>query len=244
MRSRQSRRQRIAEHWAEPVVERPMLVRSKASRTRRLLYAGSVSVWADAADAPKRTPRTTARLREIRRQMEENSFAEQQRRRAEDRIREELQDSRATTIPQNLCSTRVSVVGACGSLLIAATSSLVCLSLSSQHSTDFAQEFFRQARFWQEHVATGLLGATAIFGRRARGQDDDGRALGAVIVAESGDQFDTIDATIQQNAGYDDIREWGQLQRVIGARPLEHGEPVMQQELGIHLTSVVVRLDE
>jgi hypothetical protein len=89
----------IAEHWAEPVVERPMLVRAKASRTRRLLYAGTGSVRTDVADAPRRTPRTTARLREIRRQMEENSFADQQRRRAEDRIREELQDSRATTIP-------------------------------------------------------------------------------------------------------------------------------------------------
>jgi hypothetical protein len=63
--------------------------------------------WAEAAEPPSgraggnRLPalRTAERLRELRQQMEAKTLGEQERRRREDDIREELRDSRARTVP-------------------------------------------------------------------------------------------------------------------------------------------------
>jgi len=73
----------IAEGWAEPDHE----------------GAADVGLSNDPLEA-QRTPRSTDALRRIRADMDEQSHAEQERRRLEDRIREELHDARAKTIPE------------------------------------------------------------------------------------------------------------------------------------------------
>src|SRR4051794_22710939 len=73
-----------AEGWVEVVRQRPRLVHS--GQHRHLMR--SVAPHAEAADTSRRTPRSIERLREIRQEMEEKSFGEQCRRRAEDAIRE------------------------------------------------------------------------------------------------------------------------------------------------------------
>ena len=90
----------IAEGWVEAVTERPRLVHSSGKARPRRELAGPIASVAQAADEPRRTPRTAERLREIRQQMEQQSLGEQQRRRLEDDIREELRDSRAKTVPK------------------------------------------------------------------------------------------------------------------------------------------------
>lgn len=80
----------IAERWAVRVARSRLEVRASSRRERHR---------AAAADAPARRTRTVEQLRRVREQMEQRRFEMQERRRAEDRIREELQESRATIIP-------------------------------------------------------------------------------------------------------------------------------------------------
>jgi hypothetical protein len=97
----------IAERWAEPLKQRPILFRSNpapssAPRPRAVDPAEQTIVngtEAPAADASS-APRTVEHLRAIRQQMEQSCLGEQERRRAEDRIREEHRDAQAKIIPQ------------------------------------------------------------------------------------------------------------------------------------------------
>jgi hypothetical protein len=74
----------IAEGWAQPHI---------ASNTRR-------EVQPDGSDEAliRQTHALLKRLQEVREQMDRRRFAEQARRRVEDRIREELRDSRAVVV--------------------------------------------------------------------------------------------------------------------------------------------------
>jgi hypothetical protein len=72
----------MAEKWARPVERR-----RSSSRMNRAV----------AADAPSRL-RTVEQLRRVREQMEQKRLAHHERRRAEDRIREELRESRARVV--------------------------------------------------------------------------------------------------------------------------------------------------
>ncbi|HKB11693.1 MAG TPA: hypothetical protein VKD69_13615 [Vicinamibacterales bacterium] len=82
----------MAEGWASPSIDLPEdnppveEVRSTSAPFERAI----------AADRPER--RTLDQIRRLREEMESRTFAEQERRRAEDRIREELHDARATTV--------------------------------------------------------------------------------------------------------------------------------------------------
>ncbi|HJZ76644.1 MAG TPA: hypothetical protein VKE51_33140 [Vicinamibacterales bacterium] len=77
----------IAERWAEPFFEPP------ADEVRGVSFEPERAM---AADRNRR--RTLDQIRRFREAMETTSVAGQQHRRAEDRIREELHDARATTI--------------------------------------------------------------------------------------------------------------------------------------------------
>jgi hypothetical protein len=79
----------IAEGWAIPVAERPRLVPKGARATHALPGF--------AEQQPHVPLRSVERLREIRRAMEQRSSDRHERRRAEDRLREELHDARART---------------------------------------------------------------------------------------------------------------------------------------------------
>lgn len=85
----------IAEGWAETVTTRPTFITFNRE-TRRTSHA-PVGVIQSDADPTTSLARTAERLREVRKQLEQRFLGEQQRRRAEDRIREELHDSRAKT---------------------------------------------------------------------------------------------------------------------------------------------------
>jgi hypothetical protein len=78
----------IAERWALPY-------RGPAHREMRRMSASAVR--AVAADAPSRA-QAVSQLRGIRERMDNNEFAGHDGRRAEDRFRDELYDSRARTI--------------------------------------------------------------------------------------------------------------------------------------------------
>jgi hypothetical protein len=88
----------IAEQWVVEVREAPPPVHSKGKTSPRQRLSGAFASSTHAADRPKRTLRTAERLREVREQLERKSLGEQERRRSEDAIREELRDSRATTV--------------------------------------------------------------------------------------------------------------------------------------------------
>jgi hypothetical protein len=76
----------VAEGWARP------------SHTRREVRTSSAPhIRAVSADAATRR-RTVEQLRRAREHMEQKGFAESEQRRREDRLREELHDSRAVTI--------------------------------------------------------------------------------------------------------------------------------------------------
>jgi len=77
----------IAEGWAEPFFESPPNEVRGVSLEQEL---------ATAADRNRR--RTLEQVRRLGEEMEATHFREQHRRRAEDRIREELHDARATTV--------------------------------------------------------------------------------------------------------------------------------------------------
>ena len=79
----------IAERWALPF-------RGPARGEVRGKFAPTVR--AVAADASARS-RAVSQLREIRENVDNNQFAGHKNRRAEDRFRDELYDSRARTIP-------------------------------------------------------------------------------------------------------------------------------------------------
>ena len=86
----------IAERWA--------VAHASARRPRPVATVGareysSPFVRAEAADASTRRIRTLEHLRRVQEQIEQRQFVQQERRRAEDRIREEMQDSRAKTLP-------------------------------------------------------------------------------------------------------------------------------------------------
>jgi hypothetical protein len=83
---RHDARMLIAEGWALPFYEATRVVRTY----------GTLLDSAVATDPIER--RTVEQLRRFREQLESNRFDQQERRRAEDRIREELQDARATTL--------------------------------------------------------------------------------------------------------------------------------------------------
>jgi hypothetical protein len=87
----------IAEEWAE-FLDAPAdaAVLNPRGMTRHLSPAIASTV--DAAQDQSRIPRSTKHLREVREQMERKARTEHELRRAEDRIREELRDSRARTI--------------------------------------------------------------------------------------------------------------------------------------------------
>ena len=81
----------IAERWATPHIEAPACLQYDATR-------GTVrSVPLPRAESP-RAIHTLERLREIRSQMEQHTRADQERRRMEDVIREQLRDERATIL--------------------------------------------------------------------------------------------------------------------------------------------------
>jgi hypothetical protein len=88
----------IAERWAVPDVSsrRPQPLPIVGARECSWAF-----VRAEAADAPTHRTRTLEQLRHLREQVEHPQFEQQERRRAEDRVREELQDSRAKTIHHN-----------------------------------------------------------------------------------------------------------------------------------------------
>jgi hypothetical protein len=77
----------IAEHWATPV--------QRADR-RGIGPSATLRQRAVAADQPER--RTVEHLRRLRKQMDARRFQQTEGRRAEDRIREELHDSRPRII--------------------------------------------------------------------------------------------------------------------------------------------------
>jgi hypothetical protein len=83
--SPQQARLLISEQWAVPV--------AGPSETRHATVASARAVAADSA-----TRRTTEQLHRVREQMERHRFEEQQSRRMEDRIRDELHDARARII--------------------------------------------------------------------------------------------------------------------------------------------------
>ena len=85
--SRQEAELLIAERWAEPFFEPPAAEVRGISRGPEL---------ATAADRNRR--RTVEQVRRVREELEMRHFKEQQRRRAEDRIRDELHDAVATTV--------------------------------------------------------------------------------------------------------------------------------------------------
>ncbi len=60
--------------------------------------AARPNVRADRAWAPRQRTATVDQLRHVQEQMDERRFEQREHRRAEDRIREELQDSRAKTL--------------------------------------------------------------------------------------------------------------------------------------------------
>jgi len=77
----------IAEQWAEPFFEPP------AAEVRGMSCEPEL---ATAADRNRR--RTVEQVRRLREELETRHCTEQQRRRAEDRIRDELHDACATTV--------------------------------------------------------------------------------------------------------------------------------------------------
>jgi hypothetical protein len=77
----------VAEGWAVPV---PNALGTELRTT--------ASAAATADDASRRVRRTAAQLRHLRQQWENRQVEQQERRRAEDRIREELHDARARVI--------------------------------------------------------------------------------------------------------------------------------------------------
>jgi hypothetical protein len=80
----------FAEGWAEQVGRRRQIFRTVV-RFRQ----------AKAAERSRRRSLTAQRLRESRRNIDQQSLGPQERRRAEDRFREELHDSRAKTISKD-----------------------------------------------------------------------------------------------------------------------------------------------
>jgi hypothetical protein len=76
----------IAEGWALPFYQAARVVRTPGTLLDSVV----------ATDPIER--RTLEQLRRFREQLEANRFDQQERRRAEDRIREELQDARATIL--------------------------------------------------------------------------------------------------------------------------------------------------
>jgi hypothetical protein len=84
--SRHDAQMLIAEGWALPFYEATRVVRTPGTLLDSVV----------ATDPIER--RTLEQLRRFREQLEANRFDQQERRRAEDRIREELQDARATTL--------------------------------------------------------------------------------------------------------------------------------------------------
>jgi hypothetical protein len=89
----------IAEQWAEAYFE--SVKRPARSPDRADQQAPPTTAFrSDRADgtAVSRRLNTTERLRHIRQQIEQQHVREQERRRAEDEIREELHDARAKTL--------------------------------------------------------------------------------------------------------------------------------------------------
>lgn len=86
----------IAEGWAEPH-EPPRPPTAVVSRQRHR-HPPKAELIADAADRSPRTLQTIERLRQVREEMDKQRLERNERRRAEDNIREELQDSRSKTI--------------------------------------------------------------------------------------------------------------------------------------------------
>jgi hypothetical protein len=77
----------IAEGWAAPFV-------APANTQRRAPAQDPAS----ATDRPALSPRTLEQLRRLREQLDTRRFEQDERRRAEDVIREELHDARARTV--------------------------------------------------------------------------------------------------------------------------------------------------
>jgi hypothetical protein len=86
----------IAEGWAEPY--EPRRPRSAVVSRQRHPPPPKAELIADAADRSPRTLQTIERLRQVREEMDKQRLERNERRRAEDNIREELQDSRSKTI--------------------------------------------------------------------------------------------------------------------------------------------------
>jgi hypothetical protein len=89
----------IAEKWAEAVTESSMLGPPNDQGDSRETFPRGVEIVAEAADV---STATLEQLCERCRQVELNPLRPQERRRNEDRIREELQDSRARIVPKTL----------------------------------------------------------------------------------------------------------------------------------------------
>lgn len=82
----------LAEGWAVPQAYRAKPRQLSIRLVGRSKGAGTAS------DVSGHVVRTIERLREIRAQMDQRRFAQQERRRTEDWIREELHDERSTTV--------------------------------------------------------------------------------------------------------------------------------------------------
>jgi hypothetical protein len=84
----------VAEGWAVALGDPPTSESEPAANeVRRMSNAPELATAADRFER-----RTLEQIRRLREEMESRHFEEQERRRVEDRIRDELHDSRATTI--------------------------------------------------------------------------------------------------------------------------------------------------
>jgi hypothetical protein len=92
----------IAEKWAEAVTESSLLVPPNDQGDSRETFPARIANVAEAADMSTAGVDTLDRLWEICRQVELKSLATQEQRRTEDRIREELRDSRARIVHTTL----------------------------------------------------------------------------------------------------------------------------------------------
>jgi len=86
----------IAERWAEAYIPAP--ARARESGASGVATATALPLTRPPRVDGPRVIRTLERLRQIREQMEQHQRVDQERRRAEDRIREELRDERARTV--------------------------------------------------------------------------------------------------------------------------------------------------
>src|SRR5262249_45060483 len=155
-----------------------------------------------------------------------------------------------------------SILSACGnSVPIAASFSAArpprapCLSLpctnrlrlramTRQDALDFVGKKIRQARLWEEHIASCRERTLLVAFKCARGQHDDGRVLRPFALTQAANQLNAIECAADADPGHDDIGLSRRDQPIVGRDRDRRREAASPEIFHVHVTAVVVGLDE